>query len=193
MLSYTKFLIILAVAAAAPISGDSATNNSSEFIRRSCAATLYPDLCCSSLAPYGRAVQQSPAKLAVAAANASLSTIKAASSRAAALRRSSGGRLGAALRDCVDSLGTAAEQTRRSVAEMEKLGSPVVAGGPAAEAWRVSNAQTWMSAALTNEETCLDGFDGGLPAAKAVLDGVRRAKMYTSNALALLNVFAHGR
>uniref|UniRef100_A0A0D3AK87 Pectinesterase inhibitor domain-containing protein n=1 Tax=Brassica oleracea var. oleracea TaxID=109376 RepID=A0A0D3AK87_BRAOL len=36
-----------------------------------------------------------------------------------------------------------------------------VSGGSATEfRWQMSNAQTWTSAALTYEDTCLDGFQG---------------------------------
>lgn len=59
--------------------------------------------------------------------------------------------------------------------------------------WHVSNIQTWVSAALTDENTCMDGFSG------RTLNGrikssvsARMSNMghVTSNALALINQLA---
>uniref|UniRef100_A0A6N2L969 Pectinesterase inhibitor domain-containing protein n=1 Tax=Salix viminalis TaxID=40686 RepID=A0A6N2L969_SALVM len=54
--------------------------------------------------------------------------------------------------------------------------------------WQMSNAQTWVSAALTNEDTCLDGFH---EVESEVKDGVKRkitnVARVTSNALYLIN------
>ena len=59
--------------------------------------------------------------------------------------------------------------------------------------WEVSNAKTWLSAAMANEGTCADGLveagaaAASLPAGKEVTAGVAAVKQYTSNALALVN------
>ncbi|XP_020597346.1 pectinesterase inhibitor 9-like [Phalaenopsis equestris] len=185
---FFPLFLLLSTAAA------TSNNNSSDFIRRSCSITLYPRLCYASLAPYATAVQQNPAKLATAAATVSLAKIHDASLLAATLQPSCAGRLGAAMRDCVKVLGTAADLTKQSAAEMGKVGEATRTGGSGGMAWEVSNAQTWMSAAMTNEETCIDGFDGvsAVRGAKVMADRVGGVKKYTSNALALLNVLAHG-
>ncbi|KAJ4829360.1 hypothetical protein Tsubulata_024241 [Turnera subulata] len=56
----------------------------------------------------------------------------------------------------------------------------------------MSNVQTWMSAALTDEETCTDGFedveDGSVKA--EVCNRAAVVKKFTSNALALVNTYA---
>ncbi|PKA52194.1 21 kDa protein [Apostasia shenzhenica] len=169
-------LILLALAVGPAISSVAAENKSTEFVRRSCGATLYPDLCWASLSPYAAAVQQSPLNLAAAAANVSLGAITEAALRAAALLRRSGGR-------------TARELTKQSAAELRRLVGELKNGGPGL-AWRVSNALTWMSAALTNEDTCLEGLNDCSPPAEArsFCGGIRQTKMYTSNALALVLV-----
>uniref|UniRef100_A0A1D1YAY6 Pectinesterase inhibitor domain-containing protein n=1 Tax=Anthurium amnicola TaxID=1678845 RepID=A0A1D1YAY6_9ARAE len=179
--------------------GAGASHNYTEFIRRSCSSTLYPSLCYTSLAGYASAVAQDPTQLARVAANVTLALVRGVSSHVSSLcraapRRRIDPRTTSALEDCEDSLGDAADLTRQAVGELGRL--------PAAEgpevSWRVSNAQTWMSAALTNEDTCTDGFAevapgtaaGAGPAAAVKADvcrRVRRAKQYTSNALALVN------
>ncbi|KAJ6415344.1 hypothetical protein OIU84_004186 [Salix udensis] len=57
--------------------------------------------------------------------------------------------------------------------------------------WHMSNVQTWVSAALTDESTCLDGFaghlmDGNVKA--AIKRRITNVAQVTSNALALLLV-----
>ncbi|KAE8719259.1 21 kDa protein [Hibiscus syriacus] len=64
---------------------------------------------------------------------------------------------------------------------------------PGSESFRfqMGNVQTWMSAALTDEETCTDGFEdvGDGPLKAAVCEG-GNVKKFTSNALALVNSYA---
>nr|CAD1832579.1 unnamed protein product [Ananas comosus var. bracteatus] len=136
-----------------------------------------------------------PVALARLAANVTAARLRALSARVAALRRRRAApppREAAALRDCCESAGDAADLARRAGAELARLdaGAAAAAAGSGA-AWRVANAQTWLSAALTNEDTCADGFDAVAPgpgsAKGEVLARVRRVKQYTSNALALVN------
>ncbi|XP_078444122.1 21 kDa protein-like [Wolffia australiana] len=160
-----------------------------DFVRRSCSGALYRSLCYSSLEEYVCAAGGAdPTGIAHFAANLSLVRVSAVSSHVGRLRRGGGGdgAAAAALADCAESLGDAAELSREAAAEIGLLGS---ARGTDV-AWHVSNAQTWMSAALTDEETCADGLRGG--GAGGVVWGdvvrrVRRARQYTSNALALVN------
>ncbi|MQM10724.1 hypothetical protein Taro_043620 [Colocasia esculenta] len=183
-------------------------NNDTEFIRRSCSSTLYPSLCYTSLSPYAGTIAQDPTRLALVATNVSLARVRSASSHVSSLRRASvdrrvENRTVNALKDCEESLGDAADLTGHAAGE---LGSLATAQGPEV-AWLVNNAQTWMSAALTNEDTCVDGFAEVPPSATAsgedlvaapappglpsleedVCGRVRQAKQYTSNALALVN------
>ncbi|XP_020084557.1 21 kDa protein-like [Ananas comosus] len=170
--------------------------NSTAFIRASCGATLYPRLCYASLSTYADSVAESPVALARLASNVTAARLRALSARVAALRRRRAApppREAAALRDCCESAGDAADLARRAGAELARLdaGAAAAAAAGSGAAWRVANAQTWLSAALTNEDTCADGFDAVAPgpgsAKGEVLARVRRVKQYTSNALALVN------
>ena len=120
----------------------------------------------------------------------------------------------AALRDCASTISAAASLARQSSAELTKLepdldaaagttsaassSSSSAAGGGGMSSsrqarWEVSNAKTWLSAAMANEGTCADGLvEAGAAAAsssagKEVTAGVAAVKQYTSNALALVN------
>ncbi|KAG6471978.1 21 kDa protein-like [Zingiber officinale] len=172
------------------------------FIRSRCNLTRYPDLCFSSLSSYAAAVGGSSPELARVAANVTLARLRGLRAHVSALRRAGAvrGRAAAALRDCSEQLGDAADQVCQTYDELrgveELVGMEV--------AWRVSNAQTWMSAALTNEESCSDGFreaaaasaygaGSGVDVKTDICSRVRRVKQYTSNALALVNSLVGGR
>ncbi|KAG1330560.1 21 kDa protein [Cocos nucifera] len=177
------FLVSLAAVAVAPASCEE--GNSTEFIRTCCGATRYPRLCFNSMAGYASTVQGSPVQVAQLATNLTLDRIGCVARRVELLRRGASGWKASALSDCAEALGDAADEARRTAAELAGLPAAV---GPEV-AWRVSNAQTWMSAALTNEETCTDGFEsvGPSPVKTEVCRRVRRVKHFTSNAIALVN------
>ncbi|KAJ6818167.1 putative 21 kDa protein-like [Iris pallida] len=188
------FFLALSIATTSALPTPTPRNYSSsaantDFIRTSCTCTLYRDLCFSSLARYAPSVHSDPVRLAQAAAKVAAAKIRSASVRVSQHLRagSADRREAAALRDCAETLGDAVDRTRRSAAEIARPGGPDLA-------WRVSNAQTWMSGAITNEVTCADGFDavaGG--AAKAdVVAQMGMVRQYSSNALALVNKLAHG-
>ncbi|KAG8374767.1 hypothetical protein BUALT_Bualt10G0030000 [Buddleja alternifolia] len=61
-----------------------------------------------------------------------------------------------AVKDCIQNMGDSVDQLSRSMKELGLMGQ--VASGDFD--WHVSNVQTWVSAALTNENTCQDGFTG---------------------------------
>ncbi|KAJ8772120.1 hypothetical protein K2173_027297 [Erythroxylum novogranatense] len=58
-----------------------------------------------------------------------------------------------AIRDCVENMKGSVSELKQSLVAMEDL------KGPDFET-QISNIQTWVSAALTNEDTCMDGFEG---------------------------------
>ncbi|KAK1261523.1 hypothetical protein QJS04_geneDACA020473 [Acorus gramineus] len=156
------------------------------FIRASCSSTEYPNLCFQSLSVYANKIQTNPVQLAHTALSISLnSTAKASASISTLSRRPMRPREAAAMRDCVETFGDAVEELRGSLAEMGRLRGPDFG-------FRLSNIQTWVSAAITDQSTCMDGFDEGGAAAKgAVKEAVRRevvrVSQLTSNALGLIN------
>lgn len=91
-----------------------------------------------------------------------------------------------ALDDCLENFGDAGDQISESLAELKHLRRNTFE-------IQMSNVETWMSAALTNEDTCLDGFRD-LNATGKVTTMVTGHVQYVceliSNALALVNRFA---
>ncbi|XP_010266694.1 PREDICTED: 21 kDa protein-like [Nelumbo nucifera] len=165
--------------------------NATDFIRTSCSSTLYPDLCYTSLSRYAHYVRRSPGKLARVAIAVSLSKANRTSFYLSQLSRQAvtGGDQGAAavLEDCLSTFGDAVDQMRSSMREMRRPRP----NSRESFAYRMSNVQTWMSAALTNEDTCTDEFedvpDG--PVKSDVCNRVEYATKFTSNALALVNSY----
>lgn len=169
-------------------------NRTSSYIHRSCSRTLYPALCFASLSPYEDQVGTDPVLLARFAMNVTLARLKPLSIRLASLRRRSalapsysGEGSTATIKDCSGLISDATDLVKKSEKEMTGLEGKV---GPEVM-WRISNAQTWLSAAITDESTCTDEFDAGSGGTgedvEQVCTNVKRAKKLTSNALALVN------
>lgn len=94
-----------------------------------------------------------------------------------------------AVQDCVETIADSVDRLRQSVSELGRMGRAVGEDF----VWHMSNVQTWVSAALTDDDTCLDGFAGSAMNGNvkgAIRDRVVHAAQVTSNALALVNRFA---
>ncbi|GJX27489.1 21 kDa protein [Tanacetum coccineum] len=167
------------------------TSNDTDFIRTSCQTTLYPRICFTSLSGYSSAVQQNPARLARVAIGVTLNKANRMAKYVSNISHSTdyaNPRIAAAIHDCHSVFDDAVDSIRGSLQQMRKLG-----GSGESLRFQLSNVQTWMSAALTNEETCTDGFedipDNGVKA--DVCNRAIKVKEVTSNALALVNSFAN--
>jgi len=94
------------------------------------------------------------------------------------------------MKDCVEELSDSVDELRRSIGEMSRLRTSNFE-------LTMSDVQTWVSAALTDESTCTDGFHE-INAPGNVQTTVRgkivQVAQLTSNALALINKLAtsHG-
>ncbi|KAE9597555.1 hypothetical protein Lal_00029918 [Lupinus albus] len=168
---------------------------STDFIRRSCNTTLYPDVCFTSLSRYANAVQQNPGHLARVAISVTLSKVHRVASYVSNLTReadySGDSRAASAIHDCFTNLGDAVDEIHGSLKQMRQIGA--AGSGAGSFLFQMSNVQTWMSSALTDQETCTDGFedveDGTVKT--QVCDRVSNVKKFTSNALALVNSYAN--
>ncbi|CAG7871368.1 unnamed protein product [Brassica rapa] len=169
-----------------------ASNKAVNFIQSSCKTTTYPAVCFHSLSAYANAIQTSPKRLAETALAVTLSRAQSTKLFVSRLTRFKGlkKREIEAIKDCVEEINDTIDRLTKSVQEMKLCGS---AKNQEQFAFHMSNAQTWTSAALTDENTCSDGFSG------RVMDGriknSVRARIVnvgheTSNALSLINAFA---
>ncbi|KAG2269142.1 hypothetical protein Bca52824_063697 [Brassica carinata] len=169
-------------------------SDDSDFIQRSCNTTLYPDVCVSSLSNFSTYVHNDPALLARAAISVTLSKAlelgKYLSNVSTLLEIHEDGvphpTAAAVFHDCFETLKDAVDEMRDSMKQMRDL---VTTGSLESFRFQMSNVQTWLSAALTNEETCTDGFKDvqDEPRKDEVCARVDGVKKLTSNALALVN------
>ncbi|KAF9668234.1 hypothetical protein SADUNF_Sadunf15G0107900 [Salix dunnii] len=162
-----------------------APKSSTEFIRTSCSTTTYPKLCYNSLSSHSSTIQTSPKLLVNEALHVTLSSAKSTSVKMSSLSHSHGlkPREVSAMKDCVEVLRDAVTEIRKSIDEL---------GHDKQSDFRlmINNVQTWVSAAMTDESTCSDGFEetgmnGNLKT--AVRERIVHIAQLTSNALALIN------
>lgn len=129
--------------------------NYTEFIKASCNTTLYPRPCYKSMSKFAEKIQANPKLLA----NTSISvTLKEAKSTFVTMKNMSkykGLSTGekAALRDCVEVTDDSVYELQRSLDQMNHMEE-----GDTHFDFEISNVQTWVSAALTDYSTCMDGF-----------------------------------
>ena len=166
----------------------SAAQTNTDYIKTSCLATQYPRLCYESLSVYANQIQTSPRRLAATALAVAISSAKSTRKSMEVLAKTHGlkPREAAAMTDCVD-------VAKDSVCELNKsMGEMGHAGGPDFQ-FHMSNIQTWVSAALTDEDTCLDGFEGKAMNGNlkiTVRRHINKVAHFISNGLALVNKFA---
>ncbi|OMO99765.1 Pectinesterase inhibitor [Corchorus olitorius] len=171
--------------------GATQTDNA-DFIRTSCNATVYPDICFSSLSPYANAVRQDPARLARLAISVSLSNVRYVAAYVSKISSESnfGGdkRASDSVRVCVETIGDAVDEITDSLKQMREL----VAPGSESFSSQMANVRTLLSSASTDEDTCTDAFedvaDGPIKA--DIFDKIAKVEKYTSNALALVTSYA---
>ncbi|XP_043693156.1 pectinesterase inhibitor 7-like [Telopea speciosissima] len=157
-----------------------------EFIKTSCdQVTLYPDLCFQSLSPYASTVHMSLRRLSQVALAVSLTNARSTSDMVVSLSKetSMSPSEAAAVADCVKTIGDSIDELQQSFGQMKHLGGPDFD-------LKLSNIQTWVSAALTNDNTCMDGFEGddiNGNIENTISGGILSVAQLTSNALALIN------
>ncbi|CAM8879970.1 unnamed protein product [Rhodiola kirilowii] len=167
------------------------TPHSTRFIQTSCRVTRYPAICVQSLTPFASHIGQSKRRLAQTALLVSLSKARGAAVFVSKMTRLRGlkPRERGALIDCVENMGDTVDRLSQSIQELDHTGRIV----GQEFLWHMSNVQTWVSAALTDETTCVDAFaepgmEGKVKA--AIKRNIIRVAQVTSNALALVNRFA---
>ncbi|XP_027332516.1 21 kDa protein-like [Abrus precatorius] len=162
----------------------------SNFIKSSCSTTQYPALCVESLSVYATTIQQDPHQLVQTALSVSLNRTESTKAFVTKCNKFRGlkPREYAALHDCAEEISDSVDRLSRSLKELKLCN---VKGEDFN--WHISNVETWVSSALTDESTCSDGFAGN--ALNGKIKASIRAKMVnvaqvTSNALALINQYA---
>uniref|UniRef100_A0A7N0UY43 Pectinesterase inhibitor domain-containing protein n=1 Tax=Kalanchoe fedtschenkoi TaxID=63787 RepID=A0A7N0UY43_KALFE len=167
--------------------------SSKALIQSSCKKTLYSDLCVRSLTRFAPNRELSSRDLAHIALTVSL--VKARYTRAYLLFvakkvKTASKRDTQAVHDCLSQITDGVDRLSQSIVELRHIAR---SGTQEDFEWCSSNIETWLSAALTDTETCLDEFPRHAMGGKAKL--IVKAKVLnvaqaSSNALALFHRFA---
>lgn len=168
-----------------------AASSPTDFIKSSCKATRYPELCVGCLSGYASVIQRNERRLALTALSVSLARARSGAAFVAKMTKVRGikPREYQAAKDCIENMVDSVDRLSQSVRELGHTGRAVGRDF----LWHVSNVQTWVSAALTDENTCLDGFAGHLMDGNvkvAIKRRINNVAQVTSNALALVDRFA---
>ncbi|KAJ0602757.1 putative pectinesterase [Helianthus annuus] len=169
----------------------SPTRSNTHFIHKSCNTTLYPELCYLYLSPFSTRIGTSPRLLAQTALAATLSTTRKTLKTLRTYTKThkmTKKELGA-MKDCLEEIDDSAYELHLSMVEMGKVRS-----GPNF-LYNMNSIETWVSAALTDDDTCIDGFsEHGMngEVKTMVRKHVSTISHLASIALAFVNKYANG-
>lgn len=155
------------------------------YIKKACSSTTYPQECYKSLLPYAFKIKANPQKLRKVSLSVTLNAVHNASSMVSKLLKQNGLTHieAATIKDCIVNIKDSIDELKQSLGEMNLLSG-------LDKEFHIANIKTWLSAALTDENTCTDGFEG------EVIDKIVKQKItnivlkiarLTSNSLSLIN------
>ncbi|EOX95083.1 hypothetical protein QUC31_004841 [Theobroma cacao] len=179
---YLTFLLLLCLLK----SGRSARNVANKYVQEACKVTRYRALCINSLASFSSIARRSPSTWARAGVSVTLGETKNVAQYLMKVKnyREMTGRYKIPLSDCMECFQNAIDQLHRSLGVLRKLSARRFYS-------QMGDVTTWLSAALTDQDTCMDGFENPRGRqAKMLRNRVMRATYFTSNALALANKLA---
>lgn len=156
-----------------------------DFVKTSCNVTTYPSVCNKALSPYAGYIKSSRLKLTYLALSLTLKSANASSTLISNLAKNK--RLthyeAEIVTDCIENIEESVDQLQQTLLAMAHLRGED-------KAFQLSNAKTWASAAITNENTCIDAFSEGDVSSsvkKTVQKSLLGVTRLNSNALYLIN------
>ncbi|KVH91210.1 pectinesterase inhibitor 9-like [Cynara cardunculus var. scolymus] len=163
------------------------------YLEAQCRSTLYSDLCVRTLLPYtSKRVVPSPQKIAQVSLATCLSKARVTKAYVDVIAEQfkKTKNLGEyhAVKDCLQQINNGVNQITQSVKELRQMGTD----GEEKFVWHESNVQSWVSAALTDTTTCIDGILGdeiGSREKRMIKARFLNVKQLASNSLALFNRF----
>ncbi|KAL4567173.1 hypothetical protein LXL04_022747 [Taraxacum kok-saghyz] len=162
------------------------------YIQAQCQPTLYFDLCVRTLLPYTTKELPSPQRLAQITLTTCL--VKARFTKvyvdmiAKQYNKTTNHEEYQALEDCLNQINNGVNQITQSVKEIQQMGID----GEEKFVWHESNVKSWVSAALTDTTTCMDGFLGdevGSREKRMIKARFLNVKQLASNSLGMFNRF----
>uniref|UniRef100_A0A0C9RIW0 Pectinesterase n=1 Tax=Wollemia nobilis TaxID=56998 RepID=A0A0C9RIW0_9CONI len=153
-------------------------------IENFCSATLYPESCRASLSPYLKGLSRKrPMDLFHIALTVAVKEANKAFALASGLfKQAEDHAVRMALQDCVELMDITHDQIDGTISLFKRVEMKALTGQ------QFGDVKAWLSAAITNMETCYDGIlekSDGI-AQSQMLSSVYRAKVLASNSLAVL-------
>ncbi|XP_031501893.1 21 kDa protein-like [Nymphaea colorata] len=197
MSSLSRFILVVLITiifnAGNPVIGHGASamagtpicHRCTDYIIAACRVTLYPRLCFKSLQVFATNINRNQHRLSHVSFAVSLFHVNRTLGTISSMSTTTwNGRGQGALKDCIEILADSVYQIENSMRELR-----IISRGDVM--FHVGNIQTWMSAALTDEDTCADGFDGVDGRLKFTIRRMmRKLERLTSNSLAIFNTYA---
>ncbi|KAK6117880.1 hypothetical protein DH2020_048380 [Rehmannia glutinosa] len=181
----TTLIFLILISHAHPTACATPSKTSTNFIKKSCNTTTYPSLCVKTLTPYAASVGTNPLKLCTAALAAAIQATNNCTTTVSKLANQKGITRpeARAIKDCIGDMKDAVYELKQTLAAMGHLGD-------ADREFQWANAKTYASAAITDAETCVDGFLGrkvNPTVKKKIRSCVSDVEKLMSNALSLIN------
>ncbi|KAL8208470.1 hypothetical protein R6Q57_007882 [Mikania cordata] len=174
-----SIIIIFTLPSSATITGPSP-----DLVQSACLHATFPKVCTHTLSLY-KGPATTPRELAQVAIRVSITRATKASEYLSRLQKEASRKEKGALKDCASQIADSVDDLRNTLGELKELKR-------ATFRWQMSNAKTWVSAALTNEDTCLDGFKEIEGRVRSdIKQKVTNVAKVTSNALYLINRLDH--
>ncbi|XP_065877156.1 pectinesterase 3 [Euphorbia lathyris] len=172
-------LIVSLILAAAIFDFDFGTDSdeldSAQSIRSVCNVTRYPDSCFASISSVNPSVKPDPEAIFKISIQVSINELKNVSSQFRSLNHQP------AVDDCLSQFDDALSKLNDSLAMMG-----VGSGEKALTGKKMNDIQTWISAAMTYEQTCLDGLEEmGSRVPEAMKGQLEKSNEFLSNSLAI--------
>ncbi|KAK1385148.1 PMEI domain-containing protein [Heracleum sosnowskyi] len=176
--------IFLSLTILALLTYSASSENGDDYVQDACSVTRYRNLCIRSLSPFSTTAKRNPTTWARAGVSVTISEAKRVAKLLTKLSTSTGGRNKGALLDCIECFEDSIDNLHKSLYVLRELNGQTFNS-------QMSDVTTWMSAALTDEDTCLDGFsDHKGRKIKSLQNRITNVTYITSNALALVNKLA---
>ncbi|XP_031104223.1 pectinesterase 1-like [Ipomoea triloba] len=162
------------------------SNSTADLLAAVCAVTLHPDSCLASMSPFPAPPKPDPEHFLNVSLRVAIDELTNVSSLPKSLMANLNDRAArSALEDCDGLFDDALSQLNESAGFMNSgPGNLTIALTP----FQINSMQTWISAAMTDEDTCLNGLEElNSTVIGEVKTRVHKSNEYMSNTLAILN------
>lgn len=156
------------------------------FIKTSCNSTLYPALCYKYLSSYASSIKTDSVKLCNTALTVNLKAANKTSALVTSMAKKGGLRPSekAVIEDCNEEIDDCVDELRKASNVLDNLRDALNKED------QMADIKTWVSAAMTDEDTCMDEFEEN-NVRESVKNKIKKSivdlRKITSNSLALIN------